>query len=143
MNAEYDKFRVIAGMFASSWEDGFNGFFLVPVNGEWLKVIASNGMGWEHVSVSKRDNPNRVPNHDHLCRIKQLFWGDDVWVTHFYPPKSEYVNNHAGCLHLWRPTHQTMPTPPSELTGYKGKTPEDLKRMGSKVMADYLKANAK
>lgn len=82
-----------------------------------LKVIFSDGMGWEHVSVS---TPNRTPNWSEMCFIKSLFWDDEDTVVQFHPPRSEYVNNHQHCLHLWRPNDgQTMPMPPSILVGFK------------------------
>lgn len=144
MNQELEKHRIRVGQFGSSEIDGFNGMFMIPIYGEIFRVIASDGLGWQHVSVSKHNRPNRVPNHDHLCKIKELFWGRDVWCCHFYPPQSQYVNNHPGCLHLWRPTREFLPTPPAELVGCKGKSPEDIKGMSRQaVMADYMRANSK
>ena len=34
---------------------------------------------------------------------KALFWDEDDCVIQYHPPRSEYVNNHQNCLHLWRP----------------------------------------
>ena len=83
-----------------------------------LRVIFSDGMGWEHVSVS---TPNRCPNWDEMCLVKSLFWADEDAVMQLHPPRSEYVNNHAHCLHLWRPNDgAVIPLPPSILVGVKG-----------------------
>ena len=83
-----------------------------------LKVIFSDGEGWEHVSVSTQ---NRTPNWAEMCFIKSLFWGDEDTVIQFHPPRSEYVNMHPFCLHLWRPNAgQQIPLPPSILVGVKG-----------------------
>ena len=83
-----------------------------------LRVIFSDGEGWEHVSVS---TPTRTPNWAEMCFVKSLFWDDDDTVIQFHPPKSEYVNNHAFCLHLWRPNNgAVIPLPPSILVGFKG-----------------------
>lgn len=40
-------------------------------------------------------------------------------VIQFHPPKSEYINNHEFCLHLWKHKTQAFPLPPSELVGVK------------------------
>jgi len=143
MNPVIEKARVLTGLFASTEADGFNGAFELSVNGERLRCIASNRMGWEHVSVSKAGQPNKVPNWAAMCEIKNLFWGEDVWVVQFHPAKADYVNNHPGCLHLWRPTDSTFPTPPSLLTGWKDKTPEDIQKMGHQArLRGFLKMNS-
>lgn len=71
---------------------------------------------WEHVSVSL---PSRSPTWEEMCLIKNLFWGEDETVIQYHPPKSEYVNNHQYCLHLWKPIGKTIETPPSILVGIK------------------------
>jgi len=81
-----------------------------------LKIIASDGEGWEHVSVSL---PNRCPTWDEMCYVKGVFWDDDDCVVQFHPPTKEYVNNHPHCLHMWRPTGWNMPTPPGWMIGYQ------------------------
>lgn len=93
--------------------DAGNGAFKVYVGGRSFFCIASNGGGWEHVSVSpcnrKRATP---PTWAEMCEIKHMFFEDEEAVVQYHPPKSEYVNNHPYCLHLWRPTSQDIPTPP-------------------------------
>jgi len=115
-----NKQRVRAGRFASTDTDGFNGAFGFAFPGEARRVcvIASDGLGWQHVSVSFGPN-HSTPSYAIMEKVKQIFWGDDCWVMQFHPPASEYVNNHPGCLHLWRPTDQPFPTPDSILTGIK------------------------
>lgn len=142
MNPELEKARIRTGRFASSEKDGFNGFFELFVNGEQLRVIASDGFGWQHVSVSKAGRPDKVPNWDQMNRIKDLFWTKDEWACQFHPAQCEYINNHPGCLHLWRLTRERLPTPPAELTGLKGKTPADMKKMSrEEVSRIYAAAN--
>ena len=36
----------------------------------------------------------------------------DECVVQFHPPKSEYVNLHPYCLHLWKKIGGTFETPP-------------------------------
>lgn len=55
-NKSTEEFRMRA---FSRESDGNNGAFFVPFEGRYLKVICSDGMGWDHVSVSLE---NRIPN---------------------------------------------------------------------------------
>ncbi len=142
MNPLVEQGRLRSGEFGTTDADGFNGAFRLNINGELLRVIASDGAGWQHVSVSKDGNPNRVPNWEHMCRVKELFFGEDVWVMQFHPAKADYVNNHPGCLHLWRPTEAVMPTPPSILTGYKDKSYEEVKAMDKRGLRGILLVDA-
>lgn len=113
-----EKFRCsgpdYAERFRSSEADGNNGFFEVPFESRVLIVLASDGLGWEHVSVSLT---NRTPNWKEMSMIKALFWDAEDCVVQYHPPESEYVNQHEHCLHLWRPIGQDIPRPPRELVG--------------------------
>jgi hypothetical protein len=82
-----------------------------------LMVVFSDGLGWDHVSVS---TANRCPNWDEMCFVKQLFWSPDDVVMQLHPAASEYVNEHPYCLHLWRPQGVTLPTPPAIMVGKSG-----------------------
>ena len=70
---------------------------------------------WEHVSVSRAD---RCPTWDEMCLVKDMFWHEQETVVQFHPAKSDYVQNHPFCLHLWkfRGGHRL---PPSILVGIK------------------------
>lgn len=81
-----------------------------------LRVIASWGEQWDHVSVS---HPSRIPTWEEMCWIKSLFFEPDEAVMQLHPPQSEYVNNHPRCLHLWRPHNATIPLPPTIMVGIK------------------------
>jgi len=86
------------------------------LHGQTAFAIASDGAGWEHVSVSRTD---RCLTWEEMCQVKAMFWGDDDCVLQYHPPKSEYVNNHPFCLHLWRPIDVAIPLPDSILVGIK------------------------
>lgn len=75
-----------------------------------LHVIFADGDGWEHVSVSTKGRP---PNWDEMCYVKDLFWDAEDTVLQFHPPRSSYVNQHANCLHLWRPAGVNVTLPPT------------------------------
>ena len=121
------QYRVRKGLLGTTDKHGNNGAFLVPTGDKFdLQVIASDGLGWEHVSVSL---PGRTPTWEEMCSIKSLFWDDEDAVMQLHPPQSSWVNNHAYCLHLWRPVGQDIPLPPDLMVGIKGKTPDDIKGM--------------
>ena len=69
--------------------DEYNGAFRFRVNGSPVLVIASNGDGWEHVSVSQ---PNRIPSWETMCIIKDMFFEEEEVVMQLHPKKSQYVN---------------------------------------------------
>ena len=112
-----NKFRIRTGRLASTDDYGNNGAFEVRLrHGQSVFVIASDGLGWEHVSVSRTD---RCPTWDEMCQVKAMFWDDEDCVVQFHPPRSEYVDNHPFCLHLWRPVNGAFPMPDSILVGDK------------------------
>lgn len=113
-----NKHRMRKGQFRSDPIDGFNGLFTIPIRGKLVRIIASDGLDWQHVSVTIT-NSNETPSWQLMCAVKELFWNDQDWVVQFHPAKSEYVNNHPGCLHLWKPNAQILPTPDSLLAGLK------------------------
>lgn len=111
--------RLRHGLFASKPEWGpYGAFFVQGPCGCELKIVASGAdeTGWEHVSVS---TPRRPPNWQEMCFVKDLFWEPEECVMQLHPPRSEYVNNHPNCLHMWRPIETPIPMPPSILVGLK------------------------
>jgi hypothetical protein len=107
---------------------GFNGMFRLPIDGHIVRCIASDGaesadpaFKWQHVSVSI-EGDHRCPRWSLMCKIKDLFWNDEDVVVQFHPAKKEYVNFHPGCLHLWRPLAEKLPTPLSIMVGPKIKS---------------------
>jgi hypothetical protein len=114
-----NKFRIRKDSeFASNDSYGNNGAFFIPcfMHGGFLFVIASDGLGWEHVSVSLLD---RCPIWNEMCIIKDLFWDENDAVFQFHPLKKLYVNMHPNCLHLWRPINTTIPIPNPILVGIR------------------------
>lgn len=113
-----EKYRVRQGRFATAV--GLNGAFFIPTRGHTrpLQIIATDGIGhgWEHVSVSL---PDRCPTWEEMCMVKAHFWDAEDCVMQLHPPQVDHVNNHRFCLHLWRPTAQDIPRPPSWMVGVK------------------------
>ncbi len=119
-----EQFRIKTGALGTRSTDGNNGAFFIKsikLRGVILRVLASDGEGWEHVSVSL---PQRCPTWDEMAFIKSLFWDAEDLVVQFHPPASEYVNCHPYCLHLWRKvgTNDFCEMPGSLLVGPNGVT---------------------
>lgn len=75
-----------------------------------LKVVFSNGLDWDHVSVSL---PNRTPNYQEMKQVKRIFFEPHEWAVEYHPPQADYISVNDNVLHLWRPQTQAFPTPPS------------------------------
>ena len=108
------RFRDKNSPYGSDDNFGNCGAFFIPFESRDLKCVASQGEGWEHVSVSLA---NRCPNWREMSFLKDLFWDEEDTVVQYHPPKSQYINNHPYCLHLWRPIKKKIPLPPSILIG--------------------------
>lgn len=119
-----EQYRVVSGPLASDVDDGANGFFHIPYEGHRLGVIASDGTdwnsadlpgpAWEHVSVSLQA---RCPTWREMCFVKNIFWRDDETVIQLHVPKSDHVNYHEFCLHLWKPIGIELIRPPAICVG--------------------------
>jgi len=109
--------RLRIGRLASAPEDGHNGAFLLPYSSTvTLQVIASDGLGWDHVSVvpvdpSRHQKLYRTPTWAEMCYVKELFFDETETVIQYHPPKKLYRNAHEYCLHLWKPQDAELPLP--------------------------------
>jgi hypothetical protein len=86
------------------------GKFLVrsPVDRHYLQVVASNGLGWDHVSVSRRE---RSPTWAELEHVKRLFFEETEVAMQLHLPPADHISIHPYCLHLWRPQAVPIPMP--------------------------------
>lgn len=118
-NQNINEFRILA---YSDRTFGNNGAFEIPSQNplgqqSFLRVIASDGGGWDHVSVSLID---RCPTWDEMCFVKDFFFEPEETVVQYHPKASEYVNCHPYCLHLWRPNDgREIITPPTIYVGHR------------------------
>ena len=108
-NEAIEKYRVWQGPLASTELNGNNGAFVTPMGGCKVYVMASDGDGWDHVSVSLKQ---RCPNWREMCMIKDLFFTEDECVIQYHPAKKDYINCHNFCLHMWKPQGIELPMPP-------------------------------
>jgi hypothetical protein len=113
-----DKYRMHQAEIAYYGErgDAGNGIFVVPGLGVGLHVIASNGDGWDHVSVSL---PDRVPTYEEMVSVKNMFFKDDETAMQLHVPLAEHINFHPNCLHLWRCQTKDIPRPPEWMVANK------------------------
>jgi hypothetical protein len=90
-------------------EDGGAWVMDSPTNGDLIRIIASVGAGWDHVSVSLA---RRTPTWDEMEMVKRTFFKDDETAIQFHVPPLAHINIHPNCLHIWRPHHIEIPLPP-------------------------------
>jgi hypothetical protein len=89
----------------SNWsikKRGFNGGWYKSRDG--LAVIISScqeqdGKLWVHLSVSRKKS---IPTWADLVKVKELFLGTDALAIQVLVPRSEWVNDHEFCLHLYQ-----------------------------------------
>ena len=120
---------------AEAENDGMGGRYYDKQTGKFLHFIFSYQMGWEHLSVS---TPSKCPTWEQMCMMKDIFWNKDECCVEYHPKEEDYVNNHPYCLHIWRPTEEVMPTPPTLLVGFRSETEKNAflimaDKMGVKV----------
>lgn len=82
-----------------------------------LRVVASSGEGWDHVSVSRQ---TRCPNWQEMEQVKRLFFKDAETAMQLHLPPNEHVSLHPYCLHLWRPLDREIPKPPVDMVAPVG-----------------------
>lgn len=81
---------------------------LIPAR---MKIIVSDGLGWDHVSVSTE---GRIPTWTEMEWIRRMFFKPTCCVVQFHPPLKEYINNHHNVLHLWHKQGIEYELPPRE-----------------------------
>ena len=77
-----------------------------------MLFLFSQANGWEHLSVSHN---YKTPTWEEMAFAKAQFWGEDECCVEYHPKKSEYVNFHDHCLHIWKQVDKEFPTPPIRL----------------------------
>ncbi len=98
--------------------DEHNGAFVIDrhKDGEFFFLVASNGFGWDHVSVSlhRKNGANikRCPSFEEMQMIKEKLFAEEEVVFQLHPREEDYINTHPYCLHLWRPNNYNMNIPP-------------------------------
>ena len=84
-----------------------------PIDRAELRVMASSGEGWDHVSVSRA---KRCPNWIEMEYVKRLFFKDDEVAMQLHVAVERHISTHPLCLHIWRPNDgREIPLPPEWL----------------------------
>jgi hypothetical protein len=89
------------------------GIFVVPspIDGKGMRVVASSGGGWDHVSVSRA---NRCPTWIEMEYVKRYFFAPHEVAMQLHVRPSEHLSLHSYCLHIWRPNDgREIPMPPA------------------------------
>ncbi len=105
-----EKYRLKTGVMQSTAANGNNGVFIIDSLKlkKPLRTQASDGMDWQHVSVSVA---GRCPTWLEMCFVKSLFWDAEDCVMQLHVPESEWISCHPYTLHLWRPIGVDIPRP--------------------------------
>lgn len=86
-----------------------NAVMQIPCGVRLLRVIASIGGGWDHVSVSLSD---RTPTWYELEFVRKKLFKPNEIVIQFHVPGDKHINVHPHCLHMWREHGRKVRLPP-------------------------------
>lgn len=115
---ELDTYRLcnpeVISFYGSTGDDTCGVFVVRAMDGQPMQIIASSDMGWDHVSVARRD---RAPSYIEMDWIKRLFFKPTETAYQLHVPVEDHINFHEHCLHLWRPQRVDIPLPPKEMVG--------------------------
>lgn len=106
IKSEYVRQKI--GVYNNRW----NAAMEVPVGVFMLRVLASVGRGWDHVSVSLA---SRTPTWAELEYIRKFLFKPDEIVVQFHVPSDKHINIHPYTLHLWRPHGYELRLPPADM----------------------------
>lgn len=79
---------------------GFDSFEVKAMGNEF-NVVASIEPNQEHISITLR-HKKRIPTWEEMKAIKDIFFDAEEECYQVFPKKSEYVNLHPYCMHIWR-----------------------------------------
>jgi len=101
----YEQIEIIRGLpvteGTTSWRKGSIKILYSPKE---LHTETDLGDGhWKHLSIS---HPKRYPFWHEILDARYAFFDDGDTVCQILPPKSEYVNLHPNCFHLWSPIRE-------------------------------------
>lgn len=103
--------RFLTGPYASAPGDPYGAFEVRGPLGP-LHLMAGNGLGWDHVSVSAE---TRCPVWEEMEWVKRLLFLDGETAMQLHVPPAEHINAHPFVLHLWRPHKGKIPMPPKNM----------------------------
>lgn len=91
--------------------EDLGGCFRFPSpKGVEIRVMAANGEGWDHVSVTL--GIPRTPSWSEMELVKRLFFKPDEVAMQLHVTAEDHISHHPYCLHIWRPHELAIPLPP-------------------------------
>lgn len=66
--------------------------------GRCLVFVSIDG-GNYHLSIS---TPDKLPSYEEMKEARYKFCPDEIYMAEIFPPKSEFINVHPYCRHLWQ-----------------------------------------
>lgn len=99
------------------------GVFSLPyVDNSRIEVIASQALGWQHVSATIVLNPvddPRIPTYKEMQTVQNLFFYPNERVIQYHPRRQDYVNDNPFVLHMWVADGNIMPYPDIARTDFQ------------------------
>jgi len=108
---QLNEYRITLAWYPTSGDDKGGCFQFLRPSGI-LRVVASNGDGWDHVSASYDDH---TPSWDDMEFVKRKFFKKDEVAYQFHVAEKDHINFHPHCLHIWRPHRGKILLPPGEM----------------------------
>lgn len=110
-----DRSADVIAFFGSVGDHETGAFWIrSPIDRVPMRVLASAGEGWDHVSVSRH---NRCPNWPEMEHVKRLFFRPDEVCMQLHVAVEDHISIHPNCLHIWRPHAASIPLPPKWMVG--------------------------
>jgi hypothetical protein len=106
-----NRWRIRSGQMGSENTEGWNGCFIVPVNGQLWQVMLSDHYGWRHLSATNTQR-RQLPPWEVMTRLKDLFFADEETCVLYIPAKGDYINEHPYVHHLWSSLEEPLLKPP-------------------------------
>jgi hypothetical protein len=131
-----DRYRIYSP-YHRSFGDESEGAFVVKshASGKTLRMLASTGGGWDHVSVSYA---NKIPSWKDMEQVKRMFFEDDEVVMQLHVRPTEHISHHPYTLHLWRPHAATIPLPPDWMVGPRPSEGEAVHERAARDMGEQI-----
>lgn len=117
--SEFEKYAIDIGLGPAI--SLHSGSFLYPMENDKNAFIIStkDRRGWNHVSIHLQNDLGecitKVPSHEDMQVIRNLFFNSEDLVQEFHPEKKDYINNHSYTLHLWESTEEKVEKPNSNI----------------------------
>jgi len=90
--------------------DGYGLFFIPSGSESPLRVLLSDGCGWDHVSIM---HPDRPPTNQEVAAVRVMFWEREEIVVEYHDPLVFIPETPVTIRHLWCPQGCQLLRPPA------------------------------